>query len=668
MKHCAIALVLAASCANAGPPGDYGDAPVGNNGQGILAYPGVLARWDTRFNHTNTVFSPQYPQGAWLNPGYTGFLGALAPGVRADSTMTPALPENDCRPVLLFDGPAPPAAGTNPLAQLEVTVSTTPAHNPDEPLYLNVWIDQNRDGKWQDGYFDATPVIAWNLEWVMQDVRVYLAPGTLARVNTAGMRLENPTAPVWVRVMVTDEPVGAAFRGPPTSITHWWDSTMTAAHPFRGEIEDHYLEYQTAQPGTAPVKGVWWRPFHNNPGGAAPPKAACDVFYKGPWRIATPRCLPVVVFPLDYTSSSRNNGCALAPVLWAMYGLKHVAGVPGPPNVSVRPPRPPGSAGAGAPPSFTCPAPFAAVITLPAGPIPNEGALMDSMTLPEASLTGGTLRIQACYPPPPPFPKRLRFRAYRAFFHTQTCGSVHVSRSVFEQPETGLTIAHAVVEGPGYGSDYCDFEHGGLEEDFVDLAENRPFPDPDFTNFAFNLPSPSGSEAVLDPDTFVSPPHSLRLRNASYIVSPAFPDHYEAGMIELSYFGGGPGARMQIVSVEGMTLDVDLPPADDWQSFLMTLPPDFRLQSIVVDNASPLPLRIDDLGIDLREITPPAPPCDPDFNQDGNVDQDDVVYLINVIGGGENPTERDPDFNQDGNVDQDDVTALINAVGGGGCP
>jgi hypothetical protein len=64
----------------------------------------------------------------------------------------------------------------------------------------------------------------------------------------------------------------------------------------------------------------------------------------------------------------------------------------------------------------------------------------------------------------------------------------------------------------------------------------------------------------------------------------------------------------------------------------------------------------------------PPPPCDQDFNQDGNADQDDVAYLINVIGGGPNPTERDPDFNQDGNADQDDVAALINTVGGGGCP
>ncbi|MCC6951903.1 MAG: hypothetical protein IT433_10725 [Phycisphaerales bacterium] len=59
---------------------------------------------------------------------------------------------------------------------------------------------------------------------------------------------------------------------------------------------------------------------------------------------------------------------------------------------------------------------------------------------------------------------------------------------------------------------------------------------------------------------------------------------------------------------------------------------------------------------------------DADVNQDGNVDQDDVTYLINVVGGGANPTSINPDFNTDGNADQDDVLALINAVAGGGCP
>ncbi|MFA6044415.1 MAG: hypothetical protein WC718_05475 [Phycisphaerales bacterium] len=61
-------------------------------------------------------------------------------------------------------------------------------------------------------------------------------------------------------------------------------------------------------------------------------------------------------------------------------------------------------------------------------------------------------------------------------------------------------------------------------------------------------------------------------------------------------------------------------------------------------------------------------PCDPDVNQDGNADQGDVDYLVNVVAGGPNDTGIDPDFNRDGNVDQGDIDALINVVAGGACP
>ncbi|MFA6043906.1 MAG: choice-of-anchor X domain-containing protein [Phycisphaerales bacterium] len=61
-------------------------------------------------------------------------------------------------------------------------------------------------------------------------------------------------------------------------------------------------------------------------------------------------------------------------------------------------------------------------------------------------------------------------------------------------------------------------------------------------------------------------------------------------------------------------------------------------------------------------------PCDPDVNQDGNADQGDIDYLVNVVAGGDNPTGVDPDFNTDGNADQGDVDALINVIAGGACP
>jgi hypothetical protein len=66
--------------------------------------------------------------------------------------------------------------------------------------------------------------------------------------------------------------------------------------------------------------------------------------------------------------------------------------------------------------------------------------------------------------------------------------------------------------------------------------------------------------------------------------------------------------------------------------------------------------------------SPPPTACDPDYNQDGNADQDDVAYLVNVIAGAPNPSGRDPDFNQDGNVDQDDYITLVNVIAGAPCP
>ncbi|MFA6044258.1 MAG: hypothetical protein WC718_04690 [Phycisphaerales bacterium] len=63
-----------------------------------------------------------------------------------------------------------------------------------------------------------------------------------------------------------------------------------------------------------------------------------------------------------------------------------------------------------------------------------------------------------------------------------------------------------------------------------------------------------------------------------------------------------------------------------------------------------------------------GPGCDPDANQDGNADQGDVDYLVNVVAGGPNSTGIDPDFNTDGNVDQGDIDALLNVVAGGPCP
>jgi uncharacterized repeat protein (TIGR01451 family) len=59
--------------------------------------------------------------------------------------------------------------------------------------------------------------------------------------------------------------------------------------------------------------------------------------------------------------------------------------------------------------------------------------------------------------------------------------------------------------------------------------------------------------------------------------------------------------------------------------------------------------------------------CEPDFTQDGNVDQDDIACLAQLVSGDPSCSELDPDFNRDGNVDQDDIDTLVRVVAGESC-
>ena len=75
----------------------------------------------------------------------------------------------------------------------------------------------------------------------------------------------------------------------------------------------------------------------------------------------------------------------------------------------------------------------------------------------------------------------------------------------------------------------------------------------------------------------------------------------------------------------------------------------------------------------IRVHPPEVPFCDPDLNWDGNADQDDVAYLVQLI---THPSPFDPtnacganpDYNRDGNRDMDDVRALIDVIASGECP
>lgn len=80
-----------------------------------------------------------------------------------------------------------------------------------------------------------------------------------------------------------------------------------------------------------------------------------------------------------------------------------------------------------------------------------------------------------------------------------------------------------------------------------------------------------------------------------------------------------------------------------------------------------------DTTLYIRVHPSEIPFCDPDLNWDGNADQDDVAYLIDVIANPPNgipwnPCGADPDYNRDGNYDLDDVRALIDVIASGECP
>ncbi|MDX2115613.1 MAG: DUF11 domain-containing protein [Planctomycetota bacterium] len=68
-------------------------------------------------------------------------------------------------------------------------------------------------------------------------------------------------------------------------------------------------------------------------------------------------------------------------------------------------------------------------------------------------------------------------------------------------------------------------------------------------------------------------------------------------------------------------------------------------------------------------VAPAGPSCEPDYTQDGNVDQDDIACLVDLVAGGSVcDASADPDFNRDGNVDQADISDLVSVVGGSACP
>lgn len=614
------------------PPGDFGDAPVGDVADGIEAYPGVLARWVSWYQHRNSVTAPvQHLHGTWLQTGAPFRLGVVPPVPSGDSLQNPGAPENDADPVIILE-----ALGPNPLAQMLVTVSTNADHDPAQPFYVNVFVDQNRTGEWKDGWHLGTPVVAWDLEWAIQDVPIRMPAAEARQLAFGYLRLADPTHPVWLRLIVSDAPIGAILKsGEP-----FWDATMLGSHGWRGEIEDHYLEFHaTYQPG----KGIfpWWVYGRDNAGGGGGgnPKPACDAFYVGPRVIHTPWCPGTVQYNHTYRVTERNGGCDPG-ILWGMYGLKHLAGVPVPPTITLQN----GD-------FFLTDTEGDNTLTCPDGTelkLPDTVEGFDPMFqghVSAATLRGGLVpaAFNACYLAPD------RYRVYRAFLEVMTCGSAHHSVAV----RTGPAHTHnpSVIESIGRRIDHVDFMAGNLVESFIDLEFGRPFPDPDFFDYAI-VPLVPGGQGYLDEEMFASFPASLRLEDAMYSIRPWMPDP------EPDPGSGSPGkARMSgvrfqyialpspdgensvaYISTTGLTLTEVLPDADGWATFETTMPEDFELETILIALGNGW---IDDLTVVLEPII--------DCNGNGIHDAFDIASGTSLdLNGNGIPDECEPDHPCDG--------------------
>jgi hypothetical protein len=135
----------------------------------------------------------------------------------------------------------------------------------------------------------------------------------------------------------------------------------------------------------------------------------------------------------------------------------------------------------------------------------------------------------------------------------------------------------------------------------------------------------------------------------------------------------------EIVVVDG-SASSDPDPGDFIANFRWTLGPTV-LQDGPAFLSTSLPVGVHTLTLTVTDsrgstatdqvvitITGNGTPCDPDFNGDGNVDQDDIACLSQVVAGDPSCSDADPDFNGDGNVDQDDIDALSQVVAGAPCP
>ncbi|NQT27379.1 hypothetical protein HQ585_18645, partial [candidate division KSB1 bacterium] len=192
MKRVLCLFMLFALCHCLWAQADFGDAPDGTTWFGQA----------TDFPTLDARLGPKHTSGD-ASTYWIGRLGAGPPNtttMEADANILD-MDWDDGQPWLFIL-----VLGIPPASWVTVPITTSPSHNPTQPIYLNVAIDVDNDLDWTDSR---------DRNWVVRNKVVYVpADTTLGFVSGPfGFGSDLLLLPVWLRATVTDVPVASPWGG-----------------------------------------------------------------------------------------------------------------------------------------------------------------------------------------------------------------------------------------------------------------------------------------------------------------------------------------------------------------------------------------------------------------------------------------------------------------------
>ena len=230
MKKLTIALVCMAviGCvipiASAGPLADYGDAPDNTIGQ-VFAYPGVEGQFPTLYATANSRIPARtgvhhlITSEEWLNE--TSAVSTTTTEI--DALITDLDFDDSYGEVISYDTSAGPPYKSFAIIPVHVEASA-----PDTTRYLNVLIDQNRDGTWKNTE-SVTP------EWAVVNKEINVTPGTTL-ISLPDFLLKTNES-FWIRVTLTRSPIDESLF----SSVGGWDGSAPSGGFAYGETEDYLI-------------------------------------------------------------------------------------------------------------------------------------------------------------------------------------------------------------------------------------------------------------------------------------------------------------------------------------------------------------------------------------------------------------------------------------------